>query len=158
MAGRFNWYTRWALNKRSVVLLQSLFTDGMHIPPASVDTVPELADWVKAHPYQRSVDNQSSTVSALSSSSPEVESKETETGDFPQDERCDTPLRPVSQQSFQSYLFPVSNSPVDLITMLTRLASFTGTIINVLTPRLPRSSLRVGINVSIVCIVVVLCP
>ena len=35
-----------------------------------------------------------------------------------------------------SYLFPVSNSPVDLVTMLTRLASFTSTLLNTLTPTL----------------------
>ena len=35
-----------------------------------------------------------------------------------------------------AYLFPVSNSPVDLVTMLTRLASFTSTLLTTLTPRL----------------------
>ena len=35
-----------------------------------------------------------------------------------------------------SYLFPVSNSPLDVITMLTRLACFTGMLLNTLTPKL----------------------
>ena len=35
-----------------------------------------------------------------------------------------------------SYLFPVSNSPVDLVTMLTRLAYFTSTLLTTLTPKL----------------------
>ena len=35
-----------------------------------------------------------------------------------------------------TYLFPVSNSPVDLVTMLTRLASFTSTLLTALTPKL----------------------
>ena len=35
-----------------------------------------------------------------------------------------------------AYLFPVSNSPVDLVTMLTRLASFTSTLLTTLTPKL----------------------
>ncbi len=37
------------------------------------------------------------------------------------------------------FLFPVSNSPVDIVTMLTRLASFTGVILQVLTPKLKRN-------------------
>lgn len=132
------------------ILLVLILADALHIPPASVDTVPELAQWVKTHPYQHSVaiDNQSSTVSARSTSPEAGGGKGTESGDFPQDGR-DTPLRPVSQQPFQSYFFPVSNSPVDMVTMLTRLACFTGSIVSVLTPRLPRSSLRTGSNVSL---------
>ena len=35
-----------------------------------------------------------------------------------------------------SYLIPVSNSPVDIVTMLTRLACFTNTLLNTLTPKL----------------------
>ena len=39
-------------------------------------------------------------------------------------------------QEVRSYLFPVSNSPLDIITMLTRAASFTGVLLNILTPKL----------------------
>ena len=35
-----------------------------------------------------------------------------------------------------SYLFPISNSPMDIVTMLTRLACFTSTLLNTLTPKL----------------------
>lgn len=39
-------------------------------------------------------------------------------------------------QKDDSYLFPISNSPVDIVTMLTRLACFTSTLLNTLTPKL----------------------
>ena len=41
----------------------------------------------------------------------------------------------LSQEN-SAYLFPVSNSPLDIVTMLTRLACFTGTLLNTLTPKL----------------------
>lgn len=40
----------------------------------------------------------------------------------------------------QSYLFPVSNSPIDMVTMLSRLASFTGELLAVLTPKIRKSN------------------
>ncbi len=117
-------------------------------------TVPELAHWRNTHPHHDSVtvDNQSLTVSARSSSPEFIDKEANEMGnrDIPRDDDfdCDTPVRSLSRQSFQNYFFPVSNSPVDIVTMLTRLACFTGSILNVLTPRLPRSSLRTSSNVS----------
>lgn len=39
----------------------------------------------------------------------------------------------------QSYLFPVSNSPMDIVTMLSRLASFTGELLRVLTPKISKT-------------------
>lgn len=39
----------------------------------------------------------------------------------------------------QPFLFPVSNSPVDLVTMLSRLASFTGELLTVLTPKIRKT-------------------
>lgn len=39
-------------------------------------------------------------------------------------------------QKDNSYLFPISNSPMDIVTMLTRLACFTSTLLNTLTPKL----------------------
>ena len=52
--------------------------------------------------------------------------------------RGDTVVRwgHVEEGEGSAYLFPVSNSPVDLVTMLTRLASFTSTLLSTLTPRL----------------------
>ncbi len=118
-------------------------------------TVPELAHWRNTHPHHDSVavNNQSLTVSARSSSPEFIDKQEpNEMGNrgIPRDDDfdCDTPVRSLSRQSFQNYFFPVSNSPVDIVTMLTRLACFTGSILNVLTPRLPRSSLRTSSNVS----------
>lgn len=42
-------------------------------------------------------------------------------------------------RTLQPFLFPVSNSPVDLITMLSRLASFTGGLLTVLTPKIRKT-------------------
>lgn len=39
------------------------------------------------------------------------------------------------------YCFPVSSSPVDIVTMLTRLATFTGVVLKVLTPKLKRHTI-----------------
>jgi hypothetical protein len=50
----------------------------------------------------------------------------------------------------QPFLFPVSNSPVDLMTMLSRLAAFTGELLTVLTPTI-KSSLTRG-NGKVRCI------
>ncbi len=41
----------------------------------------------------------------------------------------------------ESFLFPVSNSPIDIVTMLSRLALFTGELLNILTPKLRESSI-----------------
>ena len=134
----------------AVTYFTAIFTED-HIPPASVSTVPELAHWRQTHPHHDSVavNNQSLTVSAHSSSPEFIDKPEAnEMGDRDNDFDCDTPVRSLSRQSFQSYFFPVSSSPVDIVTMLTRLACFTGSILNVLTPRLPRTSLRTSSNVS----------
>lgn len=40
----------------------------------------------------------------------------------------------------QSFLFPVSNSPMDIICMLSRLASFTGELLTVLTPKIRKTN------------------
>lgn len=132
-------------------------TDELHIPPASVRTVPELAEWWKTHPQRDSaaIDDhlRASTHSPHSSASPELDCKPNDRSsmNLPTDEfDHNTPIssRPFSRGTFQNYFFPVSNSPVDIVTMLTRLASFTGTILNVLTPRLPRSNPRTDNNPS----------
>ena len=63
------------------------------------------------------------------------------------EDRCDLTSSPEVSPSpvggymegpgaLQSYLFPVSNSPVDLVMMLSRLASFTGELLTVLTPKI----------------------
>ena len=129
-------------------------TDELHVPPASVSTVSGLADWWKTHPRGDSavIDDHSrvaSTNSPHSSASPEQGDDRSSVG-LPTDEfDHDTPVsnRPFSRETFQRYFFPVSNSPVDIVTMLTRLAYFTGTVLNVLTPRLPRGDLRSDNNV-----------
>ena len=41
-----------------------------------------------------------------------------------------------SSDKDHSFLFPVSNSPMDIVTMLTRLACFTSTLLDTLTPKL----------------------
>ena len=55
-----------------------------------------------------------------------------------------TPVPKVScsEEGVQNFLFPVSNSPIDIVTMLTRLACFTGSILNVLTPKLQRNAFQ----------------
>lgn len=57
-------------------------------------------------------------------------------------EASPSPLDGMNEDSgtLQPFLFPVSNSPVDLITMLSRLASFTGGILTVLTPKIRKTS------------------
>ena len=47
---------------------------------------------------------------------------------------------PGGEGQLQSYLFPISNSPMDLVTMLSRLASFTGELLLVLTPKIRKTS------------------
>ena len=44
----------------------------------------------------------------------------------------------------QPFLFPVSNSPVDLVTMLSRLAAFTGELLAVLTPKIRKTGFTRG--------------
>ena len=55
--------------------------------------------------------------------------------------------------SVQSFLFPVSNSPLDLITMLTRMAHFTGDLLNVLVPKVSKTECLYADKVS-VCLAV----
>lgn len=59
-------------------------------------------------------------------------------------EASPSPLDGMSEDTgtLQPFLFPVSNSPVDLITMLSRLASFTGGLLTVLTPKIRKTSTR----------------
>lgn len=67
--------------------------------------------------------------------------------------------------TLQSYLFPVSNSPVDLVMMLSRLASFTGELLTVLTPKIRKMTfthnskvcLRVCACVMHACVRQVIC-
>ena len=42
------------------------------------------------------------------------------------------------------YLFPISSSPLDLLAMLTRMASFTGVLLGVLSPKLRQSMVAHG--------------
>ena len=115
-------------------------TDEFHIPPASVGTVPELADWRSNNVYNGSyaVNNSSSSSVVESSSHASFdESQDTlkETSDA--DTSSLEPQRSASctRGTNQAFLFPVSNSPLDVITMLTRLAYFTGSVLGVLIPK-----------------------
>lgn len=47
---------------------------------------------------------------------------------------------PEDPGPLQSFLFPVSNSPMDIICMLSRLASFTGELLAVLTPKIRKTN------------------
>ena len=44
----------------------------------------------------------------------------------------------------RTFLFPVSNSPMDVVTMLVRLASFTGTLLSVLIPKVKSNTFTPG--------------
>lgn len=116
----------------------TLATDEFHIPPASVGTVPELADWRKDHPYGSFAANGSSSGSNIGSSSHASFDESQDT--LKESSDGEASLEPRSSAScaggsHQTFLFPVSNSPMDIVTMLMRLASFTGTILGVLIPK-----------------------
>lgn len=107
-------------------------------PPASTETVPGLAEWARDHrgdhPPSSKVSFPPST-SSSSSSSPLIK---THSSSSPSEDRSSllANLSPEARDvplQLKPFLFPVSNSPVDIVTMLTRLASFTGTILQVLT-------------------------
>ena len=139
----------------------SLGTDEFHIPPASVGTVPELADWRKEHAPYGSNGNSSGSTEGSGSHTSLAESQDTlkETSDG------EASLGHHSSAScaggpHQAFLFPVSNSPMDLVTMLVRLASFTGTLLGVLIPKLKSTTLtagKVGWLVGFVCMYVYCC-
>ena len=122
-------------------------TDEFHIPPASVGTVPELAHWRKEHvPGSFAANGSSSGPSEGSGSHTSLEEsqdtlKETSDGE--------ASVEPHSSASCagglnQAFLFPVSNSPMDIVTMLARLASFTGTLLGVLIPKLKSNTFTSG--------------
>ena len=46
---------------------------------------------------------------------------------------------PEDPGPLQSFLFPISNSPIDMVCMLSRLASFTGELLAVLTPKIRKT-------------------
>jgi len=61
------------------------------------------------------------------------------------------------QDQLKSYLFPVSNSPLDLITMLSRMAHFTGELLNTLVPKISGAKFSSPIKVCVcdsVCVCV----
>ena len=136
--------------------LSSAAADQFHKPPASIasiGTVPELANWWKSHPSRDSVDvgrsrsTGTSSISAGSSTTspePGVNLKGASVDIHSDDDDGITPVPKVScsEESVQNFLFPVSNSPIDIVTMLTRLACFTGSILNVLTPKLQRNAFQ----------------
>ena len=137
--------THWPITNGVCIFFSA--TDEFHIPPASVGTVPELADWRETHVHGSFAVNNSSSSSNVGSSSHASfdESHDTlkETSDG---ESSITPLRSASctHGSNQAFLFPVSNSPMDVITMLTRLAYFTGTVLGVLIPKVKSNTFTAG--------------
>ena len=58
------------------------------------------------------------------------------------------PISPLSSIS-TSYFLPLSNSPFDMITMYTRLASFIGVLINTLTPKIQHGFHSMGVGSSL---------
>ncbi len=50
------------------------------------------------------------------------------------------PLMGGGEGPMLSYLFPISNSPMDIVTMLSRLASFTGELLLVMTPKIQKTN------------------
>ena len=52
-----------------------------------------------------------------------------------------SPVERFRDDPRSSFLFPVSNSPMDVVTMLSRLASFTGKLLKVLTPKIRKTAL-----------------
>ena len=120
------------------LLSPTLATDEFHIPPASVGTVPELADWKRDHPYGSfAVSGSSSGSNGDSSSHASFDVSQGTLKDTSDGESSVEPHSSASQTGVphQTFLFPVSNSPMDIVTMLMRLASFTGTILAVLIPK-----------------------
>jgi len=117
-------------------------TDESHVPPASVSTVPELAEWAKEHSRYSFLENGHSGSGSTHTSpsyrdsqdslkkSPSVEVHTDAEGSSltPEEKRTGT--------AASSYHFPVSSSPIDIVTMLTRLSTFTGMLLGVLTPKL----------------------
>ena len=137
-------------------------TDEFHIPPASVSTVPELADWAKEHPRQDTLTIGSSPSSLSGTDSTDhADSQDTlkQTGSNSIEVRTtseeDSSPSPSSTQDIdpsellRTFLFPVSNSPVDIVTMLSRLAEFTGVLLEVLSPKLKGNPFRLDRKVCI---------
>ena len=63
------------------------------------------------------------------------------------------PAAYTEEAQLEHFLFPVSNSPIDMVTMLIRLAAFTGTLLDMLTPKLKQNSLGAEgakVNISLV--------
>lgn len=111
-------------------------------------TVPELADWRREHATCGSFAGNGSSSASIEGSGSHTsleESQDTlkETSDG------EASLEHHSSAScaggpHQAFLFPVSNSPMDIVTMLVRLASFTGTLLGVLIPKLKSTTLTAG--------------
>lgn len=136
----YNWWYEWFLN------IVCAGTEEFHIPPASVGTVPELADWTKEHRHGSFAFIGSTSGSNVGSSS-RTSLEETQ-GTLIETSDGEASLDPRSSEScthrpHQAFLFPVSNSPMDVVTMLVRLASFTGTLLGVLIPKLKSTTFTV---------------
>ena len=59
------------------------------------------------------------------------------------------PISPSPSSTSTSYFLPLSNSPFDMITMYTRLASFIGVLINTLTPKIQHGFHSMGVGSSL---------
>lgn len=123
-----------------------LATDEFHIPPASVGTNPQLSDWRKDHPSSAVNESSSGTNGASSSHTSLEESQDT----LKEGNDGEGSIEPRSSASYtagvdhRTFLFPVSNSPMDIVTMLVRLATFSGSLLSVLIPKVKSSTFPVG--------------
>ncbi len=103
-------------------------------PPVATDA--GLSGRSKDRPSSPKLASKGSSVSSSSSPSPSVKACSSSSVDGGR-----SPLLSpdTGDTQVKQFLFPVSNSPVDMVTMLTRLAAFTGVVLQVLTPKLRRN-------------------
>lgn len=120
-----------------------------HALPASVGTGPEVASWAEEHARDTFLPNGYSGSGPANASSFYREPQDIRNESPSVEVNTDAEVSSVSMTSpsieeqgnetaTSLYRFPVSSSPVDIVTMLTRLATFTGMVLKVLTPKLKR--------------------
>ena len=122
--------------------------DEFHAPPASVGTGPELAAWAEEHardPFLPNGYSGSANTSPFYHESQDMHNKspsvEVNTDAEVSSVSMASPTLDGDRTAESLYRFPVSSSPVDIVTMLTRLATFTGVVLKVLTPKLKRHTI-----------------
>ena len=115
---------------------EKVSTGEAHLPDTSQEVSTDIQDLstlsTSAHITDETLVHQSSTSGAASESIQERDSVATVTPSILQEEAVGEGM---FEDQLKSYLFPVSNSPLDLITMLSRMAHFTGELLNTLVPK-----------------------